>query len=93
MTNITVNNICADGEGVTSAMLKCFPDPPTDVHDFELPREYFTLVGSDAYRNVKDNLYGNVDRYVDVSQDFSVTCSCTVEEGCGSQCQNRLLYM
>ena len=68
-------------------------DPPTEQQDFQLPREYFTLVGNDAYRNVKDNLYGNVDKYVNISKEYSVTCGCTPEEGCGPLCQNRQLFM
>ena len=70
-----------------SCLSKYLVDLPEIACDYELPREYFTLLGGDAYRNVKDNLYGNVDRTVTQSREFSVKCACTPADGCG------LLYM
>lgn len=70
-----------------------YQEVPTIMEDFKLPREYFSMLGSDVYKNVKDNLYGNVDRTVNQSREFAVKCSCTPTEGCGPDCQNRLLYM
>ena len=67
---------------------------PTSVQDFQLPREYFTLLAKDLYKNIKENVSHNPQLlcYEDGKQCL-VKCNCTPEEGCGPSCQNRLLFM
>lgn len=72
--------------------------PPTSQENFEIPEKWrrlcqLAVVGPPRYRSIERNLYRPPLQRGSCSADYIPKCSCSREDGCGADCQSRLLFM
>ena len=71
-----------------------FVDIPSEPICFTLPLEYYGVQvnTSEIYKNVKINMCNNFHFQIQ-DNTCMVPCICNSMEGCGRNCQNRMLFM
>ena len=64
----------------------------TEVIDFAVPESFISDELSGNYKSLQANHFKSVKKRQVLLTDEPALCNCTVESGCGKNCQNRLLY-